>query len=103
MVFCACRSSRSRSDPARTGRASYTLGEQGGDPIVNGVSALWRDRATGGMLRSVRDELPRERPVDSTTARPRAIDRTLALWLVAVSLGAFISTHVLLSQLLAAP
>jgi hypothetical protein len=55
------------------------------------------------MVKPVRDKLPRESPVGATTARQRAIDWTLALWLVAVFLGAFIATRVLLPQFLAAP
>ena len=45
--------------------------------------------------------LPRERPSGAVTARPRLSDCTLALWLVAVFLGALVATHYLLAQVLA--
>jgi hypothetical protein len=55
------------------------------------------------MLRCMtHPRLPRERAPDAATARLRLPDCTLALWLVAVFLGALVATHYLLARVLAA-
>jgi hypothetical protein len=54
------------------------------------------------MLKSMSDQrLPSERPPDDTTASPSAAHWTLALWVVAAFLGAFVATHYLLQRVLA--
>jgi hypothetical protein len=50
----------------------------------------------------MRDQrLPHERPPDDTTAASSAVNWTLALWVVAAFLGAFVATHYLLGRVLA--
>jgi hypothetical protein len=49
----------------------------------------------------MRDQrLPHERPPDGTPAASSAANWTLALWVVAAFLGAFVATHYLLQRVL---